>query len=93
VATGTTSDPPKRVWEDRRHVDFVTQQEWLQPWLFLYNGGLLVSSLMEGFPECQWHARVRFCVWVCGCMDWVCSFILFCSVILFCSREEIGPEV
>lgn len=58
VATGTTSDPPKRVWEDRRHVDIVTNQAWLQPWLFLYDGFLFANSLVEGWPECQWHARV-----------------------------------
>jgi hypothetical protein len=59
VATGTTSDPPKRVWEDREHVEAVTHQEWLQPWLFAYDAGLFANSLVEGFPDCQWHARVR----------------------------------
>ncbi len=59
VATGTTSEPPKRVWEDRQHVEHVTHQEWLQPWLFAYNAGLVANGLTEGFPDCQWHARVR----------------------------------
>lgn len=59
VATGTTSDPPKRVWEDRAHVDAVTNNPWIAPWLFLYDAGLFANSLVEGFPDCQWHARVR----------------------------------
>lgn len=65
MATGTTSDPPKRVWEDRANVEVVTNHESLQPWLFLYNGFMLASSILVRGWVCGWVGAGGRGLWWC----------------------------
>lgn len=59
VATATTSDPPRRVHQDRTAVEAITNRPWVVPVLPLYNGAsVAMAAVTDGFPFCQWHARL-----------------------------------
>jgi hypothetical protein len=59
VATGATSDPPRRVYEDRAAVEKIVNNPIITPVLHLYDGtNIAIATVTEGFPDCQWHARV-----------------------------------